>query len=70
MMAVIVAMLVWEIRQNYSDREWEVAKRRLAQEKLEDLTQTLESRHLLGFLPSMMVVIPRIPLWRSFFSCA
>jgi C4-dicarboxylate-specific signal transduction histidine kinase len=44
MMAVIVAMLVWEIRQNYSDLEREVAERRVAQEKREDLTQTLERR--------------------------
>jgi len=44
LMMAIVALLVWEIRTNYSDLETEVGERRAAQERLEDLTRSLESR--------------------------
>ncbi len=44
LMMVIVALLVWEIRTNYSMLETEVNERRSAQNALEDLTRSLESR--------------------------
>ena len=44
LMMAIVALLVWEIRTNYSTLETEVAERRTAQESLENLTRTLENR--------------------------
>jgi signal transduction histidine kinase len=40
----VVALLIWEIRSNQSSLEREIAERRTAQEKLEDLTRTLEIR--------------------------
>lgn len=40
----VVAILIWEIRSNQVSLEREIAERRTAQEKLEDLTQTLEIR--------------------------
>jgi signal transduction histidine kinase len=43
-MMAIVALLVWEIRTNYTDLEGEVEERRGAQRDLEDLTRSLESR--------------------------
>jgi signal transduction histidine kinase len=44
LMMAIVALLVWEIRTNYSNLETEVNERRTAQENLEDLTHSLETR--------------------------
>jgi len=44
LMMAIVALLVWEIRTNYSNLETEVIERRTAQENLEDLTRSLETR--------------------------
>ncbi len=44
LMMAIVALLVWEIRTNYTDLEGEVEERRGAQRDLEDLTRSLESR--------------------------
>ena len=44
LMMAIVALLVWEIRTNYSDLETEVHERRAAQKDLEDLTHSLETR--------------------------
>jgi signal transduction histidine kinase len=44
LMMAIVALLVWEIRTNYSDLETEVNERRAAQKDLEDLTHSLETR--------------------------
>jgi signal transduction histidine kinase len=44
LMMAIVALLVWEIRTNYTDLEGEVEERRAAQRDLEDLTRSLESR--------------------------
>lgn len=44
LMMAIVALLVWEIRTNYSTLETEVNERRSAQKALEDLTRSLESR--------------------------
>jgi signal transduction histidine kinase len=44
LMMVIVALLVWEIRTNYTHLEGEVNERRAAQKDLEDLTRSLESR--------------------------
>jgi uncharacterized membrane protein YccC len=44
LMMAIVALLVWEIRTNYSDLETEVHERRAAQKDLEDLTRSLETR--------------------------
>jgi signal transduction histidine kinase len=44
LMMAIVALLVWEIRTNYTDLESEVRERRAAQEGLEELTHTLEAR--------------------------
>jgi signal transduction histidine kinase len=44
LMMVIVALLVWEIRTNYSDLETEVNERRTAQNRLEELTRSLETR--------------------------
>ncbi len=44
LMMAIVALLVWEIRTNYSDLETEVTERRAAQKDLEDLTHSLETR--------------------------
>lgn len=44
LMMVIVALLVWEIRTNYSTLEMEVNERRAAQKALVDLTRSLESR--------------------------
>ncbi|MFA5266712.1 MAG: ATP-binding protein [Methanoregula sp.] len=44
LMMAIVALLVWEIRTNYSNLETEVNERRTAQESLEDLTKSLETR--------------------------
>jgi signal transduction histidine kinase len=44
LMMAIVALLVWEIRTNYSNLETEVSERRAAQKDLEDLTRSLESR--------------------------
>jgi signal transduction histidine kinase len=44
LMMAIVALLVWEIRTNYSNLEAEIAERRTAQKNLEDLTHTLENR--------------------------
>jgi signal transduction histidine kinase len=44
LMMAIVALLVWEIRSNYSMLEKEVNERRAAQEGLEELTKTLETR--------------------------
>jgi signal transduction histidine kinase len=43
-MMAIVALLVWEIRTNYTDLEVEVTERRAAQKGLEDLTRSLETR--------------------------
>jgi signal transduction histidine kinase len=43
LMMAIVALLVWEIRTNYSALEREVEERRAAQEDLEDLTRDLET---------------------------
>ncbi|MCX6682279.1 MAG: HAMP domain-containing sensor histidine kinase [Methanoregula sp.] len=40
----VVAILIWEIRSNQVSLEREIAERRTAQEKLEDLTHTLEIR--------------------------
>jgi len=44
LMMAIVALLVWEIRTNYTDLEVEVTERRAAQKGLEDLTRSLETR--------------------------
>jgi K+-sensing histidine kinase KdpD len=44
LMMAIVALLVWEIRTNYSNLETEVKERRTAQENLLDLTRSLETR--------------------------
>ena len=44
MMLAIASLLVWEIRTNYERLEAEVAERKKAQEKLEELTQSLEKR--------------------------
>jgi signal transduction histidine kinase len=44
LMMAIVALLVWEIRTNYTNLETEVIERRTAQESLEDLTRSLETR--------------------------
>jgi signal transduction histidine kinase len=44
LMMAIVALLVWEIRTNYSTLETEVNERRATQQALEDLTRSLESR--------------------------
>jgi len=44
LMMAIVALLVWEIRTNYTDLEGEVEERRAAQRDLEELTRSLESR--------------------------
>lgn len=44
LMMAIVALLVWEIRSNYTNLEKEVNERRVAQEGLEELTRTLETR--------------------------
>ena len=44
LMMAIVALLVWEIRTNYSNLVTEVNERRTAQKALEDLTRSLESR--------------------------
>lgn len=44
LMMAIVALLVWEIRTNYTTLEKEVNERRTAQQGLEELTRTLESR--------------------------
>jgi signal transduction histidine kinase len=44
LMMAIVALLVWEIRTNYTDLEKEVNERRTAQERLEELTRSLETR--------------------------
>jgi len=44
LMMVIVALLVWEIRTNYSNLETEVNERRAAQKGLEELTHSLETR--------------------------
>jgi signal transduction histidine kinase len=40
----VVALLIWEIRLNQSSLEREIAERRAAQEKLEELTRMLEIR--------------------------
>ncbi len=42
--AAIVSVLLWEIQSNQANLQLEVAERRTAQEKLEDLTHTLEIR--------------------------
>ena len=44
LMMAIVALLVWEIRTNYTNLETEVNERRAAQKDLEDLTHSLETR--------------------------
>ncbi|MDO9324350.1 MAG: sensor histidine kinase [Methanoregula sp.] len=44
LMIAIVALLVWEIRSNYSHLEIEVNERRKSQAELEDLTRSLEER--------------------------
>jgi signal transduction histidine kinase len=44
LMMAIIALLVWEIRTNYSTLEGEVNERRAAQKGLEDLTRSLETR--------------------------
>lgn len=44
LMMAIVALLVWEIRTNYTNLETEVKERRTAQENLLDLTRSLETR--------------------------
>jgi signal transduction histidine kinase len=44
LMMAIVALLVWEIRTNYTNLETEVNERRAAQNDLEDLTRSLETR--------------------------
>jgi|GEM_PF-1060315 len=44
LMMAIVALLVWEIRTSYRNLEAEVAERRDAQARLEDLTRSLEER--------------------------
>jgi signal transduction histidine kinase len=44
LMMAIVALLVWEIRMNYTNLETEVKERRTAQEDLLDLTRSLETR--------------------------
>jgi signal transduction histidine kinase len=44
LMMAIVALLVWEIRTNYTNLETEVHERRAAQKDLEDLTRSLETR--------------------------
>jgi signal transduction histidine kinase len=44
LMMVIVALLVWEIRTNYSNLEMEVNERRATQKALRDLARSLESR--------------------------
>lgn len=44
LMIAIVALLVWEIRTNYTILEAEVIERRKAQENLEELTRSLEER--------------------------
>jgi signal transduction histidine kinase len=44
LMMAIVALLVWEIRTNYTNLEAEVNERRTAQRELEELTRSLESR--------------------------
>jgi signal transduction histidine kinase len=43
-MMAIVALLVWEIRTNYSALDREVSERRTVQRNLEELTRSLESR--------------------------
>jgi signal transduction histidine kinase len=44
LMMAIVALLVWEIRTNYTNLETEVHERRAAQKDLEELTRSLETR--------------------------
>jgi signal transduction histidine kinase len=44
LMMAIVALLVWEIRTNYTALEAEVNERRTAQKNLEELTRSLETR--------------------------
>jgi signal transduction histidine kinase len=44
LMIAIVALLAWEIRNNYTSLEEEIAERKTAQEQLEVLTGTLEER--------------------------
>ena len=44
LMMAIIALLVWEIRTNYTNLETEVNERRAAQEDLEELTTSLEIR--------------------------
>jgi signal transduction histidine kinase len=44
LMIAIVALLAWEIKNNYASLEAEIAERRAAQERLEVLTSTLEDR--------------------------
>jgi signal transduction histidine kinase len=44
LMMAIVALLVWEIRTNYTTLEAEVNERRTAQKNLEELTKSLETR--------------------------
>ena len=44
LMIAIVALLAWEIKNNYESLEAEVAERRTAQERLEALAGTLEER--------------------------
>jgi signal transduction histidine kinase len=44
LMMVIVTLLVWEIRTNYTNLETEVNERRAAQKGLEELTRSLETR--------------------------
>jgi signal transduction histidine kinase len=44
LMMAIVALLVWEIRTNYTNLETEVNERRAAQNDLEELTRSLETR--------------------------
>jgi K+-sensing histidine kinase KdpD len=43
-MLAIVALLSWEIKNNYASVEAEIAERRIAQARLEALTTTLEDR--------------------------
>jgi signal transduction histidine kinase len=44
LMLVIISLLAWEIKTNYTELEIEIRERRTAQENLEILTRTLEER--------------------------
>lgn len=44
LMLAVVALLIWEIRNNQAALEQEIEERRVAQKHMEELTRTLESR--------------------------